>query len=62
MVHANALSRAPINFVRIEVLHEAGISILQVEDPDVGVALRWLQGNEKEAILPDDASEHLQVL
>ena len=38
MVHANALSRALFNFVRIEVLHEPGISILQVEDPDIGVA------------------------
>ena len=62
MVYADALSRAPVNFVRIEVLNEAEISVLQVEDPDIGVALRWIQDNDKEALLPDDASETLQVL
>ena len=62
MVHADALSRAPVDFVRIEMLNEAEISVLQVEDPDIGVALRWIQDNDKEALLPDDASESLQVL
>ena len=62
MIHADALSRAPIDFVCIEVLNEAAISVLQVEDPDIGVALRWIQDNDKEALLPDDASESSQVL
>ena len=62
MVHADALSLATVNVVCIEVLNEAEISVLHVEDSDVGIALRWVQANEKEALLPDDASERLHVL
>ena len=62
MVHSDALSRAPVDFVHIEVLIEADILVLQVEDPDIGVALRCIQDNDKDAVLPDYASESLQVL
>ena len=62
MAHVDALSHAPVDFVHIDVLNEAEMSIMQVEDPDIGVALRWIQDNDKEVILLDNTSESLQVL
>ena len=62
MTHVDALSRAPVGFIRVEVLNEVEVSVMQVEDPDIGVALRWIQDNDREALLPDDASESLKIL
>lgn len=44
------------------VPHEAEISVLEIEDPDIGVALCRIQDNEQDAILPDDASERHHTL
>ena len=35
MAHVDALSRAPVGFIKVEVLNEVEVSVMQVEDPDI---------------------------
>ncbi len=44
-LHVDALSHATVEFVRVEVLNETGVSIKQIEGPEIRVALCWILDN-----------------
>ncbi len=43
MAHVDALSREPVDFVRVEVLNETEIALMQMEDPEISVAVQCIR-------------------
>ena len=62
MQHADALSRAPLNSVKVLEMSKEEIAQDQEEDPDVRKVVEWVQNQQKPTVIDRNASSDIRIL